>query len=160
MNFFFEDMHDKFTLLDGPPVTVELLRRFAYSDFATTLRSIYLNLSFEEITPGQAGVHYIDTLYTLVLPSCPDSSHVAHNHRANVFYSHDVVFALEQILPKLFHQGGIHADAENQSYTLRLLNRANLMSNIFAIQNNFGCKVGECKEKAMGPPPYPGPRSN
>ena len=28
------------------------------------------------------------------------------------------------------------------------------------VQNNFGCKVGECKEKAMGPPPYPGPRSN
>ena len=28
------------------------------------------------------------------------------------------------------------------------------------IQNNFGCKVSECKDKAMGPPPYPGPRSN
>lgn len=98
MNFFFRrharqiQMSDSCTCLplDGPPVTVEL-------------RSIYLNLSFGEITPGQAGVYYIDTLYTLVLPSCPDSSHVAHNHRANVFYWHDVVFALEQILPKLFH---------------------------------------------------------
>ena len=26
------------------------------------------------------------------------------------------------------------------------------------VQNNFGCKDSECKDKAMGPPPYPGPR--